>query len=207
MKIKEQLKKERMLNKIYLFVNRMSILFVLIILFPIVLSSCLKTKTQQLKCLNQIICKDQKSKEYMDVDQALNDSIENWIADKIETMQHYKTDIWDVDAIIFSKNKRRCFIIIIGIDTIPNACFDFADFCVGEIDNNKWNFYYGGMPSLYIPKRKPKNTLENISGIARDEIIRGGVLKKCSLNEDYIAGWFNDGLLQSQKRFLKNKVR
>lgn len=178
-----------------------------IIVLMIFFTSC-KTKAQQLECLNLIINNNQQLKNYSKVQAAIEDTINYWKDNKITLAQHYKNDKWKVDAILFNKSKNKCFIIIVGIDTVFNASSNFVNYGVGQLSKDSiWNFYFAGITELFIPKNIQENNFDQLSKIARKELIKGGIIKECSINDNYISGWFNENLYRAHTRFLNNKVQ
>ncbi len=141
------------------------------------------------------------------VEKALKDTINNWINRSIEQVQCFKYEKWKIDALIFNKQKNKCFIIIIEIDTKLTAKLDYITYGVGQLQkNNLWNFYFAGITNLVVPK---VNDFKKLSNIAREEIIKGGIIEKqdCRINEEYINGWFNQNLYNKHTNFLNKKYQ
>lgn len=161
-----------------------------------------KTQDDKLKCIDSIIDNNKKFAEYPIVEKLLIDTINGWIDKKVELVQAYKHEKWKIDALIFNNQRNRCFVVIIELDTNLTAKLDYITYGVGQLQEDKlWNFYFAGITNLAVPKG---NDLEELSIIARKEIIIGGIIKNagCSLNEDYINGWFNEKLYDKHKKFL-----
>lgn len=178
-----------------------------LIVFNLVIIAGCKTQAQKLNCLNSIIDENKRIVDYSIIEKSLKDTINNWINRKIELAQGYKQMKWKIDALIFNKQKNKCFIIIIEIDTNSTAKLDYVTYGVGQLQNNNlWDFYFAGITNLVVPKG---NDFEKLSIVAREEIIKGGILKKeeCIVNEDYINGWFNQNLYDKHKKFLNTKVQ
>ena len=165
------------------------------------------TQTQKLDCFNSIINQNKHLDVYSFVEKSLKDTINSWINKKIELAQGYKNEMWKIDALIFNKQKNRCFIIIIEIDSSLTAKLDYVTYGVAQLQNKTtWNFYFAGITSLVVPKG---NDFDKLSIIARKEIIRGGIIEKfdCKINEDYINNWFNQDLYDKHIKFLNSKVQ
>lgn len=178
-------------------------IFTILIVFITI--SC-KTQSQKLDCLNSIIEKNRKDKNYYIIENTLKDSIANWNNNNNNGLiQGYNEDEWKIDAIIFNKQKNRCLIIILEIDTRSNASLDYVDYALGEKKQElNWDFFITGIAGLAIPKGE---SFENLSIIAREKIIEGGILSKhgCVINNDYINGWFNEELyIENKKNKFKN---
>jgi hypothetical protein len=176
------------------------ILITLIILNFLFIVGC-KMQAQKLDCLNSIINENRNDADYINIEKLLKDTINNWINQRIELVQAYKHEKWKIDALIFNKLKNKCFIIIIEIDTNSTAKLDYVNYGVGQYQNNSlWSFYFAGITNLAVQKG---NNFEELSIIAREELIKGGILKNvnCSVNDDYINGWFNQNLYNKQKKF------
>lgn len=186
-------------------VNFCRLRFFLLLAISSIFYGCF-THSKSMQCLDSIIKQNKSSALYGLVENSLIDTLNNWSAKNAPLTLQYKIDLWKVDAIIFNKTQDKCFIVILDIDTNKKSTINFINFGVGELRNfNQWYFYIAGMPNIAVSKKNGMS-FSTLSEIAKDELIKGGVLDKCSLNDDYILNWFNDNLYNSHLRFLKVKA-
>lgn len=96
------------------------------------------------------------------------------------------------DAIFFNESKTECLLIVLKRN-IYNLIFGNARIIRGTLHGEKWvfkpsieYFFEKSYYSLYL-----ENNFENISKLARYDVLTDGKIKKagCEIDEDY---WFKD---------------
>ena len=126
-------------------------------------------------------------------------------------------------SIIHFESLRRYFIdqlIKAQADIIP---FKTADGFLphGEVEiqnfaenkNQKWHFYLNGLPYIGFNRKKSNLnrafTFDELSKGTTIRLIKGGLLNKwkCSINEDYINGWFDSNMDKKHIEFLNEKIQ
>ena len=120
-------------------------------------------------------------KEYFDIYNLANDTINNWIKNDIFISKAYKFSNWRLDSLIcFNKSKNRCVMNIYRQNNVNvnNA----IDYFYGAKFNNKWYFFQGAVIYLFSENYGLKvNTalsFKKLHEIAMKEVCSGYLKKK-----------------------------
>lgn len=188
---------------------------IILLLFIFLHISC-KSTNDKLICLQNKNKVWSKQEVYKDMQKQLTDTLLDWINNKnIKRVQYYKKKSWKIDSTVFFNTLQNAAILLImDQDTSINATMDNIQLIYAKRNGNKWNFYKSGMPTItanryYTDKKDPTipYTFEELSDIAKKEIIEGGYFKNntCDINDSYINDWYTKDLEYLHQKFLNDK--
>lgn len=189
------------------------IIFRLLMCISLVFMYSCMSHDEKINCVEKLI-NENKNHE---VSAILEDSIYSWSNQKLKFMSRYAPEFttWEIDALFFNSTSDRLFGWILKIDNdVKVNSLDYVEFYCGEKRGNKWFFYLHNMPSVWGVREHNDNmkyTFEQLSTIAKEQVIRGGLINSDGkLNDSYINEWVDrDGrdLYEWHKDFLKSGTR
>lgn len=163
----------------------------LILLMPIFQISCMNQESQ-LGCLNKIITENRTTQIYKYTFKSLNDTIRSWNHKKLKYFNNSDLANWRQGDMIFNADKSKILTWIL-IKKSKTERFDWIQLISGEMVERKWNFYVVTMPSIPVVKSIViTNTFKDLSIIVKKELVTGGIIKNCEINNIYINQWMDE---------------
>jgi nitrogen regulatory protein PII-like uncharacterized protein len=173
------------------------------------MQSCM-SQEEKVECLNELL----KTKYNQELASILQDSIESWSSKNLKNMARFKESesTWKIDALIGNSSSDKLFGWVLEIDTDDGKeKLDYINYFSGENRDGQWYFYLHNMPSNWADREKNENrkyTFEQLSKIARKEVVNGGLVNDdCKINDSYINGWIDRkgrNLFEWHKKFLQS---
>lgn len=183
-----------------------------LIFLMLIMQSCM-SQDEQVKCLNSLM-KKYESKEIV---ATLKDSIHSWSNKELKGMSRFdnKETTWKIDALLINSSSDRLFGWILQVDNdLSKDALDYVKFYSGEQRDGKWFFYLHNMPKTWADREKNENkkyTFEQLSEIAKKEVLKGGLIKEnCKINDSYINDWIDregQDLYKWHKDFLQTRSK
>jgi hypothetical protein len=185
------LKKEKMVMLLQEKTNKMKIIKIILKILTCVILSLQGCVSQEKKiaCIKDIL-KTEKNQELV---ASLKDSIYSWSSRDMKGMSYYAQDksSWVIDALIKNSNSDKLFGWILQVDNDESKdALDYIKFFSGEKRDGQWFFYLHNMPKIWMDRNNNKYSFDQLSEIAKSEVVRGGLVKRnCNISDEYIEEW------------------
>ena len=181
----------------------------MLLLLMFSMQSCMRHE-EKVECLNELL----KTKHNHKLASILQDSIESWSSKNLKSMSLFKKSesTWKIDALIENSSSDKLFGWILQIDSDDGKkILDYIKYFSGEKRNGHWYFYLHNMPKIWADREENENrkyTFEQLSKIARKEVVYGGLVNyDCKISDSYINGWIDRkgrNLFEWHKEFLQS---
>ena len=185
----------------------------LIYLFSIISFSCY-TPIQQEKCISNYTQIIYNTNNYKEIRKAAIDTVKNWANIDNWYFRRLQITKWQIDSsVFFNEMNTKGILMLLQIDNDSNAILDGVQLMIAENKNQKWHFYLNGLPYIGFNRKKSNLnrafTFDELSKRTTIRLIKGGLLNKwkCSINEDYINGWFDSNMDKKHIEFLNEKIQ
>ncbi len=184
-------------------------LSLVLIFLTLGMQSCM-SQQEKVLCLNELL----KERKNNNLEKALTDSINSWEVKELKHMTYYKEGMsaWKIDGLIENSDSDRLFGWILQVDYDDDkTSLDYVHYFSGEKREDRWFFYLHNMPSNWADRednRNQKYTFEQLSEIARKEVVNGGLVNdNCKIDDSYINGWIDRegrNLFEWHTKFLQS---
>ena len=116
---------------------------------------------------------------------------------------------------IINSSSDKLFGWILQIDNDDSKdALDYVKFYSGENKNGQWFFYLHNMPKILADREdngNQKYTFEQLSEIARKEVVNGGLVNNnCQIDDSYINDWIDRkgrNLFEWHTKFLQSRSK
>ncbi len=173
--------------------------------------SCMR-QDEKMKCLNEALKTENK-----ELTSTLQDSIQSWSRRRLKSMSRFSPSesTWKIDALIINSSSDKLFGWILQIDNDDSKdALDYVKFYSGENKNGQWFFYLHNMPKILADREdngNQKYTFEQLSEIARKEVVNGGLVNNnCQIDDSYINDWIDRkgrNLFEWHTKFLQSRSK
>lgn len=187
-------------------------LSLVLILLALSMKSCLPLE-EQVICLNELL----RERKNNNLEKAITDSINSWADKELKHMTYFKKGMyaWKLDGLIENSDSDRLFGWILQVDNDDDKkSLDYVHYFSGEKREDRWFFYLHNMPSIWADRennRNQKYTFEQLSEIARKEVVNGGLVNNnCKIDDSYINGWIDRegrSLFELHTKFLQSSSK
>ena len=184
---------------------------VMLIFLMVSMQSCM-SQDEKMECLNEALEVENK-----ELTSTLQDSIQSWSRRELKSMSRFNPNAstWKIDAMIKNSSSDKLFGWILQVDNDNSKdALDYVKFYSGEKRNGQWFFYLHNMPKTWADREdngNQKYTFEQLSEIARKEVVNGGLVNEnCKMDDSYINGWIDRegrNLFEWHKKFLQSNSK
>ncbi|AMP97633.1 hypothetical protein AY601_0686 [Pedobacter cryoconitis] len=150
---------------------------------------------------------------YHDVQTTTNKNLKKWLSEDLKDIQVLKKSNWKLDeAVFFNSRKDKCYLLLLVQDKDTLAKLDYVYLMYGALEQEKWNIYFTGLPTLAFPRDKySKNEHEPIamptlSLLSREEILQDYYKANRRINDEYVNKAYTLDLKKKQATFLKKST-
>lgn len=187
--------------------NLLRIFSLIICIFVLLWFSNCNNSERLMKCFDEKIVSNEKQDTRIIT--ALESTVKKWQDADLEYLVTLKRCNWKVSKkILYNNQKNKCILLLLQQDRNPEVKVDFVNSILAVKEGDDWVFYYAGMPSFMMsriewdyPDAIPFNVMERN---AIERIVKSGYIheKDCSINDEYIDGWYDENLVSGNKKYL-----